>query len=288
MVRRAEVYDLLSILPLAMITLDSPRIRKHHPMSLWQRLKLVYLLWDNTKMVQTGTSYRSHVAMAAKLLSIPPERPGVVVECGCWKGGTTANLSIICDLVGRDLIVYDSFEGLPEPSPGDRYATAMGTGVFRGTLDEVRGNVARFGRIDRCQFRQGWFADTLPHHEERIVLAYVDVDYQSSMHDCVTNLWPHLVKKGYLFTDEFTRLDYLGIFYSERYWKRYFGRTPPGVMGTGTGVGVGQLFLGPANERSPMERPAGLAYTRKDFSGLWDYYPEDIAPDAPHGQAFER
>ena len=38
---------------------------------------------------------------------------GVVVECGCFLGGSTANLSLVCEVVGRELIVYDSFEGLP-------------------------------------------------------------------------------------------------------------------------------------------------------------------------------
>jgi hypothetical protein len=40
------------------------------------------------------------MAMAQKLLSLPKSFEGVVVECGCFRGGSTANLSIICDLLG--------------------------------------------------------------------------------------------------------------------------------------------------------------------------------------------
>ena len=51
--------------------------------------------------------------MSAKLVAIPPEVPGAVVECGCFGGGSTANLSLVCDIVDRELIVCDSFEGMP-------------------------------------------------------------------------------------------------------------------------------------------------------------------------------
>ena len=64
-------------------------------------------MFRNTRRITTGTSYRAHLAVAAKLFLLPPSVPGAVVEYGCWKGGSTANLSLICDVVGRDLIVYD-------------------------------------------------------------------------------------------------------------------------------------------------------------------------------------
>ena len=82
-------------------------------------MRLGLRLYRNWRHLATGISYKAHIAMAAKLFEIPPAVKGAVVECGCWLGGTTTNLSIICDVVGRDLIVYDSFEGLPLPLAGD-------------------------------------------------------------------------------------------------------------------------------------------------------------------------
>ena len=38
---------------------------------------------------------------------------GDIVECGCYAGGSSAKLSIIAKLLNRELIVFDSFEGLP-------------------------------------------------------------------------------------------------------------------------------------------------------------------------------
>lgn len=204
----------------------------------------------------------------------------MIVEAGCWKGGTTANLSLVADIVGRDLVVYDSFEGLPAPSEGDRWAPAMGEGAFRGGLEEVRANVARCGVVERCQFRKGWFSDTLAGHTEPIVAAFLDVDYQASLHECVLGLWPHLVDRGYMFIDEYTRLDYCALFFSERFWRTYFDRPPPGLMGAGTGAAVGQYFLGPYRGKPPIQEPNSVAWTRKDFYGEWDYAPDD-GPAAP-------
>jgi hypothetical protein len=218
--------------------------------------------------------------MAARILEIPPDVEGVLVEAGCWKGGTTANLSLVADIVGRDLIVYDSFEGLPAPAAGDRWASPLGKGAFRGELDEVRANVAAHGAIDRCVFRKGWFSETMGQHTEPVVAAFVDVDHQASMHQCLLGLWPHLWDRGYFFVDEYVRLDYCALFFSERYWRTYFDRPPPGLMGAGTGVAVGQLFVGPYRAAGPLEQPNSVGWTRKDFYGAWDYFPDD-APEVP-------
>jgi hypothetical protein len=230
----------------------------------------------NCRQIETGTALRAHVAMAAKVFEVPVSQEGVLVECGCWRGGTSTNLSLIAAATGRSLIVYDSFEGLPPPAPGDRWAHELGTGAFRGDLDVVRANVERGGSIDVCEFRKGWFADTLPSHSEPIVLCYLDVDYQQSLHECVLNLWPHLTDAGYLFVDEYVRLDYCALFFSERWWRESFDRPPPGLMGAGTGVAVGHYFLGPHRGMPPIQGPRSVAFTRKDFYGMWDYFPGTV------------
>ena len=44
-------------------------------------------------------------------------------------------------------------------------------------------------------------------------------------------------------------------------------------MGTGTGVAVGHYFLGPWREQPAVQSAASVAYTRKDFSAVWNYEP---------------
>lgn len=263
-----ELYHLASIPFLVIWTLDRRRLHPAHRMTFWRRLRLVVRLYRNTRRIETGISYKAHVAMAATLLATPPEVDGVVVECGSWKGGTSANLSLICAAAGRRLVIYDSFQGLPAAEEGDRHARPEAQGLFAGDLETVRRNIERHGDLSRCELRPGWFADTLPYHTEPIVLVYLDVDFQSSLHDCIVNLWPHLTERGHVFVDEYVLLDYCGLFWSESFWEQHFGVRPPGLMGSGTGVGLGQYYLGPFDWTVD---PTSVAYTRKDFSGWWGY-----------------
>ena len=273
--RLREAYDLLS-LPVAILFLLHHRgFHPSYGLTWRRRIQLGVKMFRNTRNIQTGTSYKAHLAMAAKLFEIPPSVKGAVVECGCWKGGSTANLSLICDIIGRDLLVYDSFSGLPPAPANDKYAWSEAEGSFRGDLEIVRDHVTRFGAIERCTFRKGFFSDTLPHHVEPIVFAFLDVDYASSLHDCVLNLWPHLTERGYIFIDEYVRIDYCALFFSEKWWSTYFDRPPPGMMGVGTGIGVGQYYLGPMKGHPWIQSPSSVAYTRKDFYGLWDYDPSN-------------
>ena len=211
-------------------------------MGWWRRIRLALRMYRNTRRILSLTSYKAHLAMAVKLLEIPPEVDGVVVECGCYLGGSTANLSLVCEIVGRELIVYDSFEGLPAPDPRDKYGNPFTEGVLDADLEQVKANVRRYGAIDRCTFVKGFFADTLPHHEQPAVLCFLDVDLQGSLHDCVINLWPHLTEKGYVFIDEYVFSDYCALFYSERYWRENFDATPPGLARSGKRHGAGLVL----------------------------------------------
>lgn len=270
-------YERLSFPVTVFILFSNRRFNPKYGMTPWRRLRLGMRIYRNTRNVQTGIAYKAHLAMAVKLLEIPPAIKGAVVECGCWKGGTTTNLSIICNIVGRDLIVYDSFEGLPKPEENDNMKAEV-AGYFRGDLEVVQENVRKHGEIEGVQFRKGWFKDTLPSHTEPIAFAFIDVDLKSSMHDCLVNLWPYLNDDGYVFFDEYTQLYNCSIFWSERFWRDYLDTTPPGLMGTGTGIGVGQYYLGPWRgpmSPPPIQRPSSIAYTRKDFNGYWDYTPLD-------------
>jgi len=276
--RMSELWTLLTLPTTVLYLLWNPRIHPAYRLSWAKKLMLAVRMWRTTRGVFTGTSYKAHLAMAAKLFEISPEVEGVVVECGSFLGGSTANLSLACELAGRELVVYDSFEGLPAPRPGDKYAREGQTGALAADLDTVRETVRRFGSIERCTFRKGWFSETLPEHTEPVVLAFLDVDYQASLDDCVRNLWPHLTERGYVFIDEFVLTDYCALFWSERWWRESFDTTPPGLIGAGSGVGVGQYYLGPFEEwgwgaKVPQD-PTSVAYTRKDFSGHWGYYPD--------------
>ena len=245
-----------------------------HPayrMTLRRKLVLGFRMFWNTLRIPTGTSFKSHLVMALKLFEMSPDVKGDVIECGTWKGGSAANLSLACRIAGRRLKIYDSFAGLPEGATDDREAPSYKKGDYAGSLNEVRQNIQRHGAIECCEFVVGWFDDTLPKLDSPIVLAFLDVDLEHSLDTCVRNIWPNLVHDGYVFTDEMASLNYCALFWSERYWQSHFGLTPPGLIGSGSGLPLGEFYIGPWHERQdhPAQHITAAAYTRKGWSGYW-------------------
>lgn len=59
--------------------------------------------------------------VARMLLNLPKSIEGNVAECGCSIGGSTAKCGHVLSIVGRRLVVFDSFQGLPEEKTGNRY-----------------------------------------------------------------------------------------------------------------------------------------------------------------------
>ena len=188
-----KVYFVLTV-PIAIgFILDSRRLHPAYRMTVFRRYALGFRMFLNSLRIQTGTSFKAHLAMALKILETPPDVPGVVVECGAWKGGSSANLSLVCRIAGRKLRIYDSFQGLPPASHGDREAVHYQAGDYAGSLEQVRSNIGRYGAIEVCEFVQGWFNETLPHLNGPVLLAFLDVDLEDSLDTCVRHIWPHLV-----------------------------------------------------------------------------------------------
>jgi O-methyltransferase len=85
---------------------------------------------------------------------------GPWLEAGCFKGGSTAKLSLGAQLSGRKLLVFDAFEGLPDPVT-EQEKLGFSKGAYEGSLEEVQKNVHAYGAIEVCEFFPGWFrADT--------------------------------------------------------------------------------------------------------------------------------
>lgn len=273
----------VTMMPISIIfILNSQRIHPSFKMGFWKKLLLGIRFFLNTIRIQTGTSYKTHLAMALKLLETPPEIVGDVVECGTWKGGSAANLSLVCRIVGRKLKIYDSFEGLPEGEEDDREAKFYKRGEYKGALEEVQANLRKHGAIECCEFIKGWFKDTLPHLNSPVVLAFLDVDLEASLDTCVRNIYPNLTPSGYVFIDEVVGTDYCSLFYSEKWWRENFNRTPTGLIGAGMGLALGEFYIGPWDESAdhPLQHSNAGAYMRKDMSGYWSYYPaENQLPD---------
>jgi len=172
------------------------------------------------------------------ILTTPVHVPGMVVEAGCWKGGSTCKLSLAAARVGRPLRVYDSFEGIPDHDEGSTpnlggHEVTFTPGTYAGSLEEVRGHVDRFGRLAGTEFVPGWFEDTLPGHREPVAVAYLDVDLVSSTLTCLEHLWPHLSPGGVIFSQDGHLQNVLDALADDHWWMTRFGHRAPPVTGAG-------------------------------------------------------
>ena len=126
---------------------------------------------------------------------------GDFAECGVYKGGTALLLSRILasSSVKRDLFLFDSFEGLPEPSQADTYYKG---GEFSSTSAEAVANlVSEFGFARICK---GWIPDTFRGLEDkRFAFVHVDVDLYKPTLDCCAFFWSRLVHGGVMLFDEY-------------------------------------------------------------------------------------
>lgn len=208
------------------------------------KVRLVLRIRRNVKRIETLSTWLEHLELASAILQVPPSIEGDVIECGCYKGGSTANLSLVCSLVGRRLVVCDSFEGLPEPGPEDREHFSVHTqhtdvyeqGRFAASLEEVRDNIARYGEVGSCEFVKGFFEDTLHTLDGKYVMAFLDVDLVASLKSCLTAIWPNLQEGCRVFVHEARSLSFVALFFDTSWWQEHLHEEPPGFVGAGTGL----------------------------------------------------
>lgn len=205
---------------------------------------LVARFWRNHRRLETLSDVIEHVELAAAVLSVPPAVDGVLVECGCYLGGSTANLSLVADLVGRRLVVFDSFQGLPElieddrehPTPFSDHVDVYEEGRFAASLASVRENIRRYGRLDICDFVPGFFEDTMVGFDSPTVCAFLDVDLVGSLKPCLAAIWPRLRSGCRVYVHEAQSLKLAAVFFDADWWTAALAEQPPGLIGAGTGL----------------------------------------------------
>ncbi len=146
---------------------------------------------------------------------------GDLVECGVYKGGSAMMMAYSLmhfNDTNRKICLYDTFEGMSEPTDHDidiedHYAGDLlktGNQEDNGVLcyspiEEVRRNMESTGyNKENLVFVKGKVEDTIPNNvSEKISLLRLDTDwYESTYHELV-HLYPLLVKDGVLIIDDY-------------------------------------------------------------------------------------
>lgn len=205
---------------------------------LKDRIGMMHKLCAVSHHVEIAHMEEEMIAVMSSILRMPGHLPGVVVEAGCFKGASTAKFSLAAKYSGRQLIVFDSFCGIP-PNDEDHGKNIFGDSVnfpagdYSGNLEEVKHNIDRYGQLDICTFHKGWFEDTMPSFSEPITTAYIDVDLASSTRTCLRYLYPRLVEGGELYSQDGHLPLVIDVFRDKTFWREEVGCEPPFVDGLG-------------------------------------------------------
>jgi len=149
---------------------------------------------------------------------------GCIVECGVARGGSVALMLLTTNYkrqwrqAQRDAWLFDSFEGLPEPTEADgvlrkpqgkdKSSWDLAKGYCLGTQEEVEDLLFRqfgFSR-DKVHLVKGWFQDTLPEYRDKvgdIAVLRIDADWYESTKCCLENLYDNVVDGGYVILDDY-------------------------------------------------------------------------------------
>lgn len=150
--------------------------------------------------------------------------PGALVECGVWRGGAAGMMALAhlsCGVPHRDLHLFDSFKGLPEPltSVDGKDATRWVGGRANGKLRPVGHCVSARDDSERLlgggkigypstltHYHVGWFQDTFPTDAQnlpQIALLRVDGDWYESTKLCLEFLYPKVARYGVVVIDDY-------------------------------------------------------------------------------------
>ncbi|HEY8467025.1 MAG TPA: TylF/MycF/NovP-related O-methyltransferase [Solirubrobacterales bacterium] len=147
---------------------------------------------------------------------------GDFVECGVWKGGSVMAAALTLQRLGdtsRDLYLFDTFTGMPEPGEKDVSSAYDGYSLHRrwrrhkqtGTewagvpVERVQANVESTGYPrERIHCVKGMVEDTLPAEApEKLAILRLDTDWYSSTKHELETLYPRLAEGGVLIVDDY-------------------------------------------------------------------------------------
>lgn len=148
---------------------------------------------------------------------------GSFVECGVWRGGSSMLIAKMLsnrNIIDRKIYLYDTFEGMPEPTINDiDYSGNNASKLLMENESNKEGSVWCFADLSDVQnnlrltnfpernlvYIKGKVEDTIPKiiPKENIALLRLDTDwYESTKHE-LTFLFPKLEVNGVLIIDDY-------------------------------------------------------------------------------------
>lgn len=144
---------------------------------------------------------RDRCYVLERLLRHTLQVTGEVLECGVYKGGTSAMLAQILEdcASNKKLYLFDTFEGMPET---DKERDLHQKGDFADTsLEAVQQFVSH---ESRCIYKNGFIPDTFRGLEDLSVsFCHIDLDIYKSIMDSLSFIWPRMNTGGVIVFDDY-------------------------------------------------------------------------------------
>lgn len=146
--------------------------------------------------------------------TIEQDIPGDFVECGVCNGGSAAILAHFAVPAGRELHLFDSWQGLPAitekdtPSFDTSHPASEEVGKCVGDPDKVLEAIKKVG-IDICgkiTLWGGWFHETFPTASlkiQQIAMLNLDSDWYESEKLCLETWYDKVSTGGFIYFDDF-------------------------------------------------------------------------------------
>ena len=136
---------------------------------------------------------------------------GRIVECGVGPGRSIFAFGMLTQHLARhrEIVGFDTFDGIPPPTEEDGSANAHKGGWWRHSEANVRELLA-FNGLDsnfvaeHVKFVRGPFDETLVAYDGGpIALLHLDVDFHASYKVALRELWPFVARNGIVAFDEY-------------------------------------------------------------------------------------
>jgi hypothetical protein len=148
--------------------------------------------------------------------------PGDFVECGVWRGGSSMMIALVLkqkNITDRKIYLYDTYEGMSEPTENDKDMKGQSAKVqleateekensvwCLADLDDVKNNMKRTSiNENQLVYVKGKVEETIPATipSGNISLLRLDTDwYESTKHELL-HLYPKLSQNGVMIIDDY-------------------------------------------------------------------------------------
>ncbi len=135
----------------------------------------------------------------AQLIRLTLDLEGDVAECGVYTGGSAWLMCDAARSTGKLIHLFDSFEGLSQPTAldGDYWSR----GGLRADESLVRENLKEFGNF---VLHRGWIPEPFREVAEgRFAFVHIDVDLYEPTRDATAFFFPRLSAAGIILFDDY-------------------------------------------------------------------------------------